>query len=47
MPSREILLQRLHLRAHLVGQLERVGAGRLEDRDRDRVLVVEQRLRSA
>ena len=39
---REGLLQPLHRRVHVVGGLERVGAGTLEDADRDGGLVVEE-----
>ena len=39
---REVLLQLLHRLADVAGELQRVGAGRLEDRNRDGVLVVEQ-----
>ena len=40
---RHVLLQFLHRGAHLVGDLQRVRARLLEDDDRDRRLVVEQR----
>ena len=40
---RHVLLDLGHGGADVVGNLQRVGAGRLEDRDRHRLLVVEQR----
>ena len=42
MPSGKFLLSSSIVARTCVGQLERVGAGRLEDRNRDRGLVVEQ-----
>ncbi len=42
-PLREVLFQLFHLAAHFVGDLDGVGARALEDRDRHRRLVVEQR----
>ena len=40
----EIFLQLLHLGADVFGKLQRIRAGRLENRDRHRRLVVEQRM---
>ena len=40
-PFREILLQLLHRGAHAIGDLNGVRAGRLEDWDRDGLLIIE------